>query len=425
MAHANHARFRGLSGVRADASDPKALIGEINKAFEAFKAEHTKEVADIKAGMADVVQTDKVDRINAAITTLGEQLDESNKAIAALKVGGAGDGADPAVSDHTKAFNAWFRKGDRAIDADMRDLEVKAALTTDKDDDGGYLVPEEMSNTIDRVVGTVSTMRELGTVMQIGTDTYKKLVSQGGASSGWVGERESRPETDTPTLRELIFNAQELYANPATTQRALDDARLDIASWLANEVAIEFAEQEGAAFVSGNGVNKPRGLLSYENVANASYAWGKVGFVKSGVAAALTDGSHNGSDAMISLYYGLKQQYRNGASFLMSDATMESVRKFKDGDGTYLWSPATAAGEVPTFLGKPVRTDDNMDAVGAGKFPIAFGNFKRAYLIVDRFGTRVLRDPFTNKPYVHFYTTKRVGGGVQNFEAFKLLKVAA
>jgi len=425
MTHVDHARFRGLSGVRADASDPKALIGELNKAWEAFKADHTKEISDIKAGLADVVQTEKVDRINADITELGKQLDEANKAISALKVGGSGGDNDPAVSDHAAAFNAWFRKGDRAIDADLRDLEVKAALTTDKDDDGGYLVPEEMSNTIDRVVGTVSIMREMATVMQIGTDTYKKLVNQGGTGSGWVGEREERPETATPTLRELVFNAQELYANPATTQRALDDARLDIASWLANEVSIEFAEQEGAAFVSGDGVNKPRGILGYDTVANASYTWGKVGFAKTGVAAALTDGSNNGSDAMISLYYALKQQYRNGASFLMSDATMETVRKFKDGDGTYLWSPATAGGEVPTFLGKPVRTDDNMDAVAANAFPIAFGNFQRAYLIVDRFGTRVLRDPFTNKPYVHFYTTKRVGGGIQNFEALKLLKVAS
>lgn len=424
MAHATNTRFRGLSGVRAEA-DPNALIGEINKAFEAFKAEHDKELADIKKGMGDVVQAEKVERINAEITDLQKALDASNESIAALTVGGAGGNqVDPAKAEHAKAFNAWFRKGERGIDADLRELEVKAALSSDSDPDGGYLVPEEMANTIDRVLGTVSAMRGLSTVMTVGTDTYKKLVSQGGTGSGWVGERGARSETDTPTLRELIFNAQELYANPAATQRALDDSRMDIASWLANEVAIEFAEQEGAAFVSGDGVNKPRGILAYDKVANASYAWGKTGFTTSGVAAALTDGSNNGSDAMIELYYALKQQYRNGASWLMSDATAGVVRKFKDGDGTYLWSPATAAGEVPTFLGKPVNTDDNMDAIGANAFPIAFANFNRTYLIVDRFGARVLRDPFTNKPYVHFYTTKRVGGGIQNFEAIKLMKVS-
>ena len=419
-------KARGIVAVRAEAAgNPTEILNDLKKTFEAFKTEHTEEMEAIKKGQADVVKSEKVDRINSDITKLQKSLDDVNQTVAALRVGGSGDLPDPAVKEHAQAFNKWFRKGDRAIDADLHDLEVKAALSTDSDPDGGYLVPEEMSNTIDRVVGTVSAMRELATVLPIGTDTYKKLVNMGGAGSGWVGEKDSRPETDTPTLRELIFNTQELYANPATTQKALDDARLDIAAWLANEVAIEFAEQEGAAFISGNGVNKPRGILGYETVANASYSWGKVGFVKSGVAAALTDGSNNGSDALISLYYALKQQYRNGAQWLMADSVMESVRKFKDGDGNYLWSPATASGEVPTFLGKPVRTDDNMDAVAAGKFPIAFGNFQRAYLIIDRFGTRVLRDPYTNKPYVHFYTTKRVGGGIQNFEALKLLKVAA
>lgn len=417
---------RGIVAVRAEAAgNPTEILNELKKTFEAFKTEHTEELEAIKKGQADVVKSEKVDRINSEVSKLQKSLDDVNQTIAALRVGGSGDLPDPAVKEHAQAFNKWFRKGDRAVDADLHDLEVKAAISTDSDPDGGYLVPEEMSNTIDRVVGTVSVMRELATVLSIGTDTYKKLVNMGGAGSGWVGEKDSRPETDTPTLRELIFNAQELYANPAITQKALDDARLDIATWLANEVSIEFAEQEGAAFISGDGVNKPRGILGYDTVANASYSWGNVGFVKSGVAAALTDGSNNGSDAMISLYYALKQQYRNGAQWLMADSVMETVRKFKDGDGTYLWSPATAAGEVPTFLGKPVRTDDNMDAVAAGKFPIAFGNFQRAYLIIDRFGTRVLRDPYTNKPYVHFYTTKRVGGGIQNFEALKLLKVSA
>lgn len=419
-------KARGIVAVRADASgNPTEILNDLKKTFEAFKTEHTEELDAIKKGQADVVKSEKVDRINSDITKLQKSLDDVNQTVAALRVGGSGDLPDPAVKEHAQAFNKWFRKGDRAIDANLHDLEVKAALSTDSDPDGGYLVPEEMSDTIDRVVGTVSAMRELATVLPIGTDTYKKLVNMGGAGSGWVGEKDSRPETDTPTLRELIFNTQELYANPATTQKALDDARLDIAAWLANEVAIEFAEQEGAAFISGDGVNKPRGILGYDTVANASYSWGKVGFVKSGVATALTDGSNNGSDALISLYYALKQQYRNGAQWLMADSVMETVRKFKDGDGNYLWSPATASGEVPTFLGKPVRTDDNMDAVAAGKFPIAFGNFQRAYLIIDRFGTRVLRDPYTNKPYVHFYTTKRVGGGIQNFEALKLLKVSA
>lgn len=420
-------RARGLVGVRADAGTATEILNELKRTFEAFKSEHEEEIKGIKANFADVVQTEKVERINADITGLQKALDEVNAALAAVRVGsGSGSEVDPAVAEHAETFNTWFRRGERAIDADLHDLEVKASLTTDSDPDGGYLVPEEMESTIDRVVGTISAMRDLASVMTIGTDTYKKLVNQGGASSGWVGEKEARPETDTPTLRELIFNAQELYANPATTQKTLDDARVDIAQWLADEVSIEFAEQEGLAFISGDGVNKPRGLLAYDTVANSSYAWGKLGFIVTGKADGFLapTASVNPADALIDTYYGIKQQYRNGASWLMSDATMGTVRKFKDGDGNYIWQPPAGTAEVPTILGKPVRTDDNMDAVAANKFPVAFGNFTRGYLIVDRFGIRVLRDPYTNKPYVHFYTTKRVGGGVQNFEAIKLLKVS-
>lgn len=420
-------RARGLVSVRADASEQTKVLNELKTTFEAFKAERTKELDDIKAGMADVVQTEKVDRINADLGKLTKELDSVNAAIAAIKVGGAGDVADPAVAAHATAFNTWFRKGDRAIDADMRELEVNAKMTTQSDPDGGYLVPEETEAGIDRVLGTVSTMRSLARVISIGTSTYKKLVNMGGAGAGWVGEEQGRPETDTPTLREISINAAELYANPAITQTALDDSRIDIAAWLADEVSIEFAEQEGAAFIGGNGVNKPRGVLSYEAVANASYAWGKLGYVASGKAADFADTSTTVSkaDALVDLYYALKSGYRNNASWLMSDAVMGTVRKFKDADGNFLWAPPTAAAGVATILGKPVANDDNMPAVGAGNFPIAFGDFNRGYLIVDRFGVRVLRDPYTNKPFVHFYTTKRVGGGVVNFEAIKLLKIAA
>lgn len=416
----NH-RARGLVGVRADGANAAAILAELKQTFETFKAEREAELKGIDAKFADVVQTEKVDRINTEITKLQKSLDEVNAAMAAIKLGGgAGDAQVPAKTEHAAAFNKWFRKGERAIDADLRDLEVKASLSTLSDPDGGYVVPEEMSQTIDRVVGTVSAMRGLASVMTISTDTYKKLVNMGGAGSGWVGEKEERPETGTPTLRELVFNTAEIYANPAATQTLLDDARIDIAAWLGNEVSIAFAEQEGAAFISGNGVKKPRGILSYDTVENASYAWGKLGFKVTGGAAGFA--GSNPADALIALFYSLKQGYRNGASWLTSDAVMETIRKFKDGQGNYLWAPPSGPANVATILGKPVATDDNMPALGANAFPVAFGNFQRGYLIIDRFGIRVLRDPYTNKPYVHFYTTKRVGGGVQNFEAIKLLK---
>ncbi len=250
--------------------------------------------------------------------------------------------------------------------------------------------------------------------MTISAQEYAVLVSQGGTTSGWVGEEGKRAETKASTLAKIVINSGEIYANPAATQRALDDAWLDVAQWLADEVAIEFAEQEGEAFILGDGKDKPRGILTYPMVANTSYAWGKLGFVASGAAAGFSTTAP--ADALIDLYYSLKKGYRNGATFLTSDLVLGKIRKFKDGDGNYLWAPPTV--DMPgTILGKPVETDDNMPELAANAFPVAFGNFKRAYLVADRQGARVLRDPFTNKPNVHFYTTKRVGGAVVNYEA--------
>lgn len=415
-------RTRGVQSVRADGANATQILNELKTTFEAFKVERDKEIADLKKGMGDVVQTEKVDKINAEITKLQTALDDVNSIVAALRVGGGGgEGRTADQKAHAAAFNQFFRKG---VDNGLADLEVKAGLRTTSDPDGGYLVPEEEATTIDRIAGTVSVMRQLASTISISGSVYKKLVGLGGAGSGWVGETAPRPETATPTLAELAFNVMEIYANPAATQTMLDDARVNIAEWLGNEVSITFAEQEGAAFWTGDGVLKPKGVLDYTAVANANYAWGKLGYIASGVAAALTDVTHNGTDALIDLYYSLKAPYRNGASFVMSDAVMGTVRKFKDADGNYIWAPPTSSAEMATVLGKPIYNDDNMQAVGANAFPIAFGNFQRGYLIVDRFGIRVLRDPYTNKPWVHFYTTKRVGGGVQNFEAIKLMKVA-
>lgn len=414
-------RARGLVTVRADASNPTAILAELQKAFEAFKEANNKELADLKKGMGDVVQTEKVDRINAEITKLQVAIDETNTMLAAARLGGGADQTSPEVKAHRSAFNQFFRKG---VDNGLKDLEVKAALRTDSDTDGGYLVPEEESTEIDRILGTVSAMRQLARIMTISTSTYKKLVNLGGAGYGWVGERQARPETDAPTLAELIFNMMEMYANPAATQTMLDDARVDIGAWLGEEVSITFAEQEGSAFVSGDGILRPRGFLSYDTIADANYVWGKIGFIVTGEAADFV--AEDPVDPFINLVYSLKQGYRQNATFIMNRANQAKVRKFKDDQDNYMWTPpvqgGVQGGQPAQFLGYPIVDDDNMPAVGANAFPVAFGDFRRGYLIVDRFGIRVLRDPFTNKPYVHFYTTKRVGGGVQNFEAIKLLK---
>lgn len=416
--------IRGIQSVHADASDPKAVLAELQKAWHEFKAENDRQLAEIKKNVNDPLQAAKVENINAAMTEMQSQMADLAAKATALEMGG-GTKANKDAEAHKKAFNTWFRRG---VEAGLRDLEVQARLTTQSDPDGGYVVPTEMEAGIDRVLGEISAVRSLATVRQIGASTYKKLVNLGGATSGWVGENAARPETSTPQLSALEFPVMELYAQPGATQAMLDDASMSIEQWLADEVSVEFAEQEGDAFVNGNGVNKPRGLLSYPVVANASYAWGKVGFVKTGKSGGFVapTTSANPSDCLIDLYYALKAGYRQGASWLMSDMTVGTIRKFKDAQGQYIWAPPTAAGGVATILQKPVHTDDNMPAATAdNNLPIAFGDFRRAYLVLDRVGIRVLRDPFTSKPNVLFYTTKRVGGGIQNFEAVKLLQVNA
>jgi HK97 family phage major capsid protein len=406
--------FHGVTSARADASDANAILAKLTKAFEDFKAENDTR---LKA-KADVVIDEKVDRINAAVSSLQAELDAANTRIAAMNLNGSGKGApNPHAAAHKAAFETWFRRGQ---DAGLGDLEVKAALSTQSKPDGGFVVPTEMETTIDRILGTVSALRGLSTVRPIGTGTYTKNVNMGGSNSGWVGEEEARTETATPTLRELEFNVMEIYAEPYATQTVLDDAMINLEAWLADEVSIDFAEKEGAAFITGNGVKRPRGVLTYPTVVNSLYTWGNIGFVNTGAAAAFA--ATNPGDAFVDTYYALKAGYRANATWLTSDPVMGAIRKFKDGQGNYLWAPPTGPGELPTILGKPVVTDDNMPALGANAFPVAFGDFRRGYLVLDRQGIRVLRNPYKVNGKVAFYTTKRVGGGVQNFEAIKLLR---
>jgi HK97 family phage major capsid protein len=344
------------------------------------------------------------------------QLETLETAVARAQFGGGGGGQTPEARNRLKAFSYLMRRGADAI----KEAEIQAAASTLSDPDGGFTVPEEVDAAIDRVAGAIQAMRRLATVRSISTDTYKKLVNQGGATSGWVAEKESRTETSTPTLAEIAINTKELYAMPYATQTLLDDSRVDIGAWLADEVSVEFTEEEGAAFISGNGVGEPKGIDAYTKIANSSYAWGKIGFITSGHASLL-----NNADKLIDVQHALKPVYRNGAAWLMADSTMQVIRKFKDGEGNYLWRPGLLQDAPDTLLGKPVEYDDNVDAIAANKYVIKYGNFKRAYLIIDRLGTRVLRDPYTAKPYIAFYTTKRVGGGIVMYEAIKELKIAA
>jgi len=400
-------------------SDINKVIEDLGRAFESFKADNDKRLKEIEAkGHADPLTQAAVENANKAMsemTAIKKQLETIETAMGRGGFGG-GSQKDEAVINRAKAFTHLMRGNIESV----KDAKIQASASTLSAPDGGFTVPEEVDAAIDRVQGTTSAMRRLATVRSISTDTYKKLVSQGGTTSGWTAEKGARNETNGPTLAEIAINTKEIYAMPYATQTLLDDSSIDIGQWLADEVGIEFTEQEGDAFISGNGVEKPKGIAAYSMVANANYAWGKVGYIAGGHATLL-----NNMDKLIDLQHALKTSYRNGAAFLMNDSTCQVIRKFKDGDGNYIWQPGLKEGAPDILLGKPVEYDDNLDDIGAGKYPIFYGNFKRAYLIIDRIGTRVLRDPYSAKPYVAFYTTKRVGGGIVMYEAVKALKIAA
>ena len=403
----------------------KEVVQALGGAFDEFKSANDERIKQIEAkGSADHILADKVDRMNAAIGELGKEKARLDTIEAALNRGdlGGGGGAneeEKAKEAYSKAFGSYFRKGQ---EAGLRDLSLNAALTTQVDEDGGYVVAPEIDTAISRELTVVSAMRGLARVRTIGTDTFKRYHNVGGSTSGWVGEEQSRNGTDTPKLKEIAFSAMELYAEPSTTQQIVDDANLDIAAWLADEVGIEFAEQEGSAFIVGSDPKKPRGLLSYDAVANGSESFGQLGFIKSGANGGFAT---NPGDKLIDLVHSLKAGYRGNASWLMNDLTLAEVRKFKDADGNYIWKAGLVEGAPDTLLGKPVNIDDNMPDIAANSLSIAFGDFKRGYLIVDRMGVRVLRDDLTSKGFVKYYTTKRVGGGLNDSNAIKLMKFAA
>jgi HK97 family phage major capsid protein len=403
---------------RPAAREVRDALDEFLGAFESFKEANDERLDEIEKKLtADVLTEEKVDRINRALDRQKKTVDELALALARPEIGGeARPRLDPARREHKRAFDLYVRKGEAH---ELRSLEAKA-LSAQSDPDGGYLVPAETERMIDRIVSDASPIRAIAGIRQISGASYKKPFTTQGPAAGWVGETEVRAETAGPQLSEIEFPAMELYAMPAATSTLLDDGAIDIDQWLAEEVQTTFAEQEGAAFVNGDGIRRPRGFLSYGKVANASWVHGKLGYLVTGNAGAFP--ASNASDVLIDLIYAVKAGYRANARFVMNRATQSVIRKFKDAEGNYLWQPGIAAGAPPTLLNYPVTESEDMPSIASDATALAFGDFKRGYLIVDRIGVRVLRDPYSSKPYVLFYTTKRVGGGVQNFEALKLLK---
>lgn len=429
-----------------DLSEIKSLMTAQATAWEEFKRTNDERLAKLAKGESVTDLEAKLAKLNGALDEVQATAKEAATKAARLPMGGSSEDSKAAEAER-KAFNAelkaysaekgrapadldakayadykagltsWIRKGSQ----DLPDAERKA-INVGTDPQGGYLATHEMESAIDRVVGRYSAMRSIARVIPIGAASYKKLVKTSGTSGATRGGETTAPtEGTSPGWVELEFKPGTYLSDQRITSEALEDAVQDVEGDLLTEMGIEFAEMEGADFITGAGTNGPRGLLSYDTVANASYAWGKLGFVVSGGASGFA--SSNPSDALIDLQHGLKRQYRGNAVWTMNDATLGTIRKFKDGQGLYLWAPSNLLqGAVGQLLGHPVVTDDFMPDLASNAFPIAFGDFQRAYYVVDRRGMVILRDPFTAVPYVKFVGRRRVGGGVANFEAVKLLK---
>ncbi|SHO66226.1 phage major capsid protein, HK97 family [Pseudoxanthobacter soli DSM 19599] len=412
-----------MAAAYRDGRDPVSAFEDFMTAFETFKEVNDRRLDEIeRRSSADAVTLERLDRIDHALDEQKRRLDHAS--VKARRPGLApetGEAAGRAGAGERKAaFETYVRTGREAVHA--AGIEAKA-LSAASPADGGYLVPEETEREIMRRLAAISPIRRIAGSRQVSGTVYRKPFSVAGPAVGWVGETAARPETAAPTLAELSYPTMELYAMPAATGTLLDDTAVDIDQWIAEEVETAFAEQEGAAFVGGNGINRPKGFLSYTTAAESAWSWEKIGYLATGAAGAFP--ASNPSDVLVDLVYTLKAGYRQNASWVMSRKTQAAIRKMKDAEGAYIWQPPASAGTEASLMNFPVVEAEDMPAISAGSLSIAFGDFRRGYLVVDRVGVRVLRDPYSAKPYVLFYTTKRVGGGVQDFDAIKLLKFAA
>jgi HK97 family phage major capsid protein len=424
----------------------KALLEEQGKTFDAFKAANDGLQAEVKKlGAADAVTAEKVEKLSKALDEAADKIkaaqtradDIEAKANRLALNGGSGAGADEAkhAADFAKqtgqavtvedlrsykgALDTYMRKGDATPDMQ------KKALSVGSDPDGGYAVTPDTSGRMMKKVYESSPIRQLAFVQTLGTDSLEGPIDNGEADAGWVGEKQARNETGTPQLGKWAIPVHEVYAMPAATQKILEDNQFNLEGWLEGKVSDKIARVENGAFVKGDGNLKPRGLLDYPVAAtpDATRPWGTFEFVASGANGAFA--AANPADKIIDLIYSLKAAYRSNARFLMARTTVAAVRKLKDGQGNYLWQPSAQAGQPATLLDYGVAEAEDMPGIAANSLSIGFGDIRETYTILDRVGISVLRDPFTRKGWVLFYTRKRTGGGAVNFEAFKLMKFAA
>lgn len=424
----------------------KKVVEQLGRAFEEFKQAHAQQIAEIKSGRGvEATLNDKIEKLSAALTDLQTQKDEIEKKLNRPNLGqqdnieeqkavvvfnseikahaaalGLAQPTDISVDQYRaykSAFNIYARKGDKFLSG-----EEQKALQVGVDADGGYLCPPDLSGRIVQKLFDLSPIRAIADVQSISGGSLEGIEDTGEADAGWTGETSSRSETNSPQIGKYSIVAEEMYAQPRATQKLLDDAAVDVESWLANKVADKLARTEGAAYVVGNGVAKPRGFTTYTTAAtaDASRAWGQLEHVNTGANGAFA-GSNPG-DILFDVEGAFKPGYLAGANWVTRRSVITAVRKFKGSDNNYLWQPGLQAGKPATLIGYPITMAEDMPTLATGSLSMALGNFRLGYQIVDRLGIRLLRDPFTAKPYVVFYTTKRTGGAVVNFEAIKFVR---
>jgi len=409
-------------------------IDKIATAFEEYKSTNDKRLDAINAGSGTAEFEEKLAKIEGDISQLEDIKAKLEKVETKVSRPGAFDGKKQEgesreQAEYRGAFLDWMRAPtdtglqQKAANAYRKAIETKATqAVTSTGSAGGFALPEIIEREIARLSVDISPIRQIATVRMVGSPDYKELFDINGAGFEWVGETGTRSQTDTPDLAEVAPTFGTASAKPQASEESLDDLFFDVESWLTMSAAEAIAQGEGAAFVSGNGTNKPTGFLTGTPVstADSSRAFGVLQYVASGQAAAMP----TSLDTLYDVVYALRARYRNNARWLTSKLVLASMRKYKDADNNYLWQPSLIVGQPSTFMGYAVNEAEDMPAVAANAFPVAFGDFREGYLIADRVGMRITRDEITTPGFVKFYVRKRVGGKIRNSEAIKLLKIA-
>jgi HK97 family phage major capsid protein len=396
-------------------SEVKEAVDGIKTSFEEYKRTNDARLKAVEEGKSTADFDEKLAKIETDLQQMQDTVTKAQR----LPQRGDRDGKSLSREElaHKQAFIGGFiRKG---RDNGLSELEQKA-MNVSSDPDGGYLVPVDSSGRIITKLYETSPMRQICRVETISAGAMEGPIDDDEADSGgWVSEMGTRSETGTPQIGKWKITPEEHYAQPKTTQTLLDDAMWDVEGWLERKIAEKLGRVENSAFVIGNGTGKPRGFTTYAN----GTARGTVERVLSGANGGFA--AAKPGDYLIDLVYRLKSGYRQNAQFVMGRLTVAECRKLKDGQNNYLWQPDFTQRQSGSLLGYGITEAEDMPALAAGSLSLAFGDFREAYTVVDRMGIRVLRDPFTSKPWVKFYTTKRTGGDLVNFEAIKLMEFSA